>query len=188
MPKKGKNSEFVAEIWPGSFWNGKLWVYGPNELIWICSINSEYANPMVPIGALEWERPVDELTTVLWAYSTHINILDQANRWQETMQRTVTSISWFFCSIWPLDCGWNPEDRLAVAPMRVQDFFQKTEKNCSPWSETTSTGSPWSQKKCWRTNSAFALAEGSFGKGMKCVILNEPVFHHESDGVLLAWQ
>lgn len=89
-------------------------------------------------------RPVDELTIILWAYSTHISNLDQVDGLLETMQRRATSISWFLRSTWLLDWGWKAEDRLAVAPIRVQNSLQKTEENCGPRSETTSTGRPQS--------------------------------------------
>ena len=43
------------------------------------------------------------------------------------MQRSAVSISWFLRSVWPLDWGWYPEDRLTVAPRSEQNSLQNTE-------------------------------------------------------------
>lgn len=55
-----------------------------------------------------------ELVRLLWAYSTHKSCWDLNEGFRETMRQRAVSISWFLCSIWPLDLGWNPEDRLMV--------------------------------------------------------------------------
>jgi hypothetical protein len=41
-------------------------------------------------------------------------------------------------SVWPLDSGWYPEDRLAEAPMSWQKAFQNLEANWGPLSKTIS--------------------------------------------------
>jgi hypothetical protein len=52
---------------------------------------------------------------------THTSCWLQVVGLVETRQRRVVSRSWLACSDWPLD--WNPEDRLANNPMRVQNAF-----------------------------------------------------------------
>lgn len=54
----------------------------------------------------------------------------------------MASSSWFILSVWPLVWGWNPEERLAVAPRVWQKAFQSWEENCGPRSETMSAGMP----------------------------------------------
>lgn len=36
-------------------------------------------------------------------------------RTKKTMQRSAVFISWLFLSIWPMDWGWNPDEKLTVA-------------------------------------------------------------------------
>lgn len=64
-----------------------------------------------------WNRdsPVAELTKELWAYSTHTRTDNQRAGSRAVMHRRVPSKSWLRHSVWPLLCGWNLEDRLAVA-------------------------------------------------------------------------
>jgi len=69
---------------------------------------------------------VAELVRVLWAYSTNGSCWDQKDGFWETMQCSMVSISWFICSVCPLDWGWKPEDRLIVAPSWAQNSLQKT--------------------------------------------------------------
>ena len=59
--------------------------------------------------------PVGE-QRVLWAYSAHIIKDDQEDGLLAAMHLRVVSRSWFNLSVWPLDSGWYPEDRLTVAP------------------------------------------------------------------------
>ena len=66
---------------------------------------------------------------VLQAYSTHTSCWLQEVELAETRQRNVVSRSWLARSDWPLDWGWNPEDRLADDPMRVQNAFQNRDEN-----------------------------------------------------------
>ena len=61
---------------------------------------------------------MDEQVRVICAYSTHISWLDQEARLRFTRHRRVVSRSWFTLSVWPLDWGWMPEDRLTEAPTR----------------------------------------------------------------------
>jgi len=84
------------------------------------------------------ESPVAELVWVLWAYSMHSSCLDQVEGCLDAMQWSTVSISCFILSDWLLDWGWQPEDRLVVAPMRQQNPHQNTEVNWGPRSETTS--------------------------------------------------
>ena len=87
------------------------------------------------------------------------------------MQRSAVSISWFLRSVWPLDWGWYPEDRLTVAPRSEQNSLQNTEVNWEPRSETTSTGMPW-RRMTWSSSRSsyaprfFSLVTGTnFGIG-----------------------
>lgn len=45
------------------------------------------------------------------------------------MHWRAVSKSWFLRSVCPLFCGWNPEDKLSVAPKNLQNLLQKTEEN-----------------------------------------------------------
>ena len=72
----------------------------------------------------------------------HVSCCAQAWGLQDTMHRSAFSSSWFARSDWPLDWGWKPEVRLAVAPRRWQNSFQNVEVNWGPLSETTSLGNP----------------------------------------------
>ena len=74
-------------------------------------------------------------------------------------------------SAWPLDWGWNPEDRLTVAPIWLQNSDQKCEVNCGPRSETTSLGRPCSRNTWCNITSAVSLAVGSLGSGMSWAVL-----------------
>ena len=40
--------------------------------------------------------------------------------------------------VWPLDCGWNPDDKLTEVPMSVQKAFQKNIKGCQELSQLPS--------------------------------------------------
>ena len=86
--------------------------------------------------------------------------------WDATHRSTVSNY-WFALSVWPLDCGWKPDDRQIDAPIRPQKAFQKLDVNWGPLSETTSTGKPCNLKTCWTISWAVSLAEGSLGRGMK---------------------
>jgi hypothetical protein len=65
----------------------------------------------------------------------------------------------------------EPRGRLPDDPMRVQNTFQNWDENSGSRSETMSTGSPWIQKRCCNMSWAVSLAEGSLGRGMKWVAL-----------------
>ncbi len=82
------------------------------------------------------------------------------------IHRRVVSRSWFIRSIWPLDSGWNPDDRLAVAPTSLQKAPQNRDENWGPRSETISRGIPNTRKTWFMRSSAVSLAEGNFGRGM----------------------
>lgn len=47
------------------------------------------------------------------------------------------SKSWLNLSVWLLDSGWDPKERLATTPRRQKKAFQKYLVNCGLWSETT---------------------------------------------------
>lgn len=66
---------------------------------------------------------------MLRAYSTHASCWLQVVGLAETIQHRVVSRSWLACSDRPLDWGWNPEDRLADDPMRVQNAYQNWDEN-----------------------------------------------------------
>jgi hypothetical protein len=55
--------------------------------------------------------------------------------------------------------------------MRVHNAFQNRDENLGPWSETMSTGSPWIRKTCCSMSLAVTLADGSLGRGIKWVAL-----------------
>lgn len=96
---------------------------------------------------------------------------DQKERCFNTIHLRVVFICWFIFSVWPLDCGCYPYDRLTVAPKWEQNSRQKVEVNCGPRPETTSTGSPCRRKTCCNISSAISLADRSLDRGMKCAIL-----------------
>ena len=55
---------------------------------------------------------------------------------------STVSIAWLAHSVWPLDCGWKPDERLIVVPISVQNAFQNQAVNCGPLSETILVGMP----------------------------------------------
>ena len=115
---------------------------------------------------------MDEQVRVLCTYSTHTIWSDQEAGLRFTKHLRVVSRSGLTFLVCPLDCGWKPEDRLAVAPTRLQNSLQKTELNLGPRSETTSVGNQWRRKTSnghgvLRSSSAVSLAEGSLVRGMK---------------------
>ena len=71
----------------------------------------------------KWVSPVAEQGRVFRAYSTQTSCRLQVVRLVKTRHLKVVSRSWFARSNWPLDWGWNPEDRLAENPIRVQNAF-----------------------------------------------------------------
>jgi hypothetical protein len=91
--------------------------------------------------------------------------------WRRLGSRRVVSKSWLAHSDWPLDWGWNSEDRLANDQMSVQNAFQNRDESCGPQSETMYTRSPWIRKTCCTINWGVSLAEGSLGRGMKWAAL-----------------
>ncbi len=84
-----------------------------------------------------------------------------------TKHRNTLSRSWLARSVWPLVWGWNPEDKLTVAPSSRQNSLQNLDTNWGPLSETTSAGRPWMRKTWSTTVAAVSLAEGNLGKGIK---------------------
>ncbi len=110
--------------------------------------------------------PIEEWRRVLCANSAQIRCLLQCVGLDETRHLKVASISWLVRSVCPLDWGWNPDDRLAVAPISWQKAFQNLDANWGPRSDTTSWGKPCNLKTCCSTISAVCGAEGSFGKGI----------------------
>lgn len=52
------------------------------------------------------------------------------------------SRSWLTRSVWPLDWGWNPKERLEMVPNWAQNSFQNAKTNCGPRSDTMSAGMP----------------------------------------------
>lgn len=88
------------------------------------------------------DKLVEEQRRELCAYSAQITYLLQVVGLVEARHRKVVSRSWFTLSIWPLDSGCNPEERLTVAPMSLQKACQNREENWGPQSETTSCGTP----------------------------------------------
>lgn len=81
-------------------------------------------------------------------------------------QLAKVSISWFFLSVWLLVLRWNPDERLAVAPINAQ-HFQNIEEDWGPQSENTSTGRPCRNKTWFRTHWAVSLVEGNLLRGTK---------------------
>ncbi len=75
---------------------------------------------------------------VLWAYSAHTMKVDHEVGLLATMQRRVVSRSWLTRYVWPLDSGWNPDDKLADDPTNLQKAPQNRDENWGPRSETTS--------------------------------------------------
>ena len=59
--------------------------------------------------------------------------LQEAGLLERRHLRTV-SMAWLARSVWPLLCGWKPDDRLTVVPISVQDAFQNLAENCGPLS------------------------------------------------------
>ncbi len=55
-----------------------------------------------------------------------------------TPEGLLNLLSQFTLSVWPLDWGWNPEDKLMVEPIRCPKAFQNLEVNWEPLSDTIS--------------------------------------------------
>ncbi len=110
---------------------------------------------------------MDETCNELWAYSTHESCWHQEVGFWVTKHRNTLSRSWLARSVWPLVWGWNPEDKLTVAPSSRQNSLQNLDTNWGPLSETTSAGRPWMRKTWSTTVAAVSLAEGNLGKGIK---------------------
>ena len=83
---------------------------------------------------------------------TVVNWDNQDEGFWEAMHRRAVSSSWFMRAVCPLLWGWNPEDRLAVAPSRLQNSLQNTDENWGPRSDTTSMGRPCRRNTWSRTN------------------------------------
>ncbi len=128
-----------------------------------CSGNSGGVYPNWPSKG-DW--PVAEDRRVLWAYSAHMIKRDQEDGLLAAIHLSVVSRSWLSLSVCPLDSGWNPEDRLTVAPRDWQNAHQNREENWGPRSETMSCGMPKTRKMWFITNSAVYFAVGSLGWGI----------------------
>lgn len=88
-------------------------------------------------------------------------------------RQSLTSTSWLALSLWPLDCGWKPEERLTDIPRRLQNYFQKWEMNWGPRSETMPLGRPCSRKTSLAIISTSSLAVGSLLRGTRWIILKK---------------
>lgn len=79
------------------------------------------------------------------------------------------SSSWFNRSVWPLDWGWYPEERLMVAPRREQKAFRNRRLTVAPGK---SLGKSWRwYEKIMQHGLHWPLAGGSSGSRMKWTIL-----------------
>ena len=76
-------------------------------------------------------------------------------------------MDWLAHSVWPLNCGWNSDDKLTDVPMSIQNAFQNLAVNCGPLSETISVGMPCNLTMCNISNCAVSEAEGSLVRGTK---------------------
>lgn len=93
-------------------------------------------------------RPVDEFGRELFSYSAQSRNLLQLEARVEAKQQRNFSNSWLARSLWPLYCGWNPEEWLTDAPSRKEKAFQYW-VNWGPQSDTISWCSPRNRKTCW---------------------------------------
>ncbi len=128
-----------------------------------CSGNS---GGVYPNWHSKGDRPVAEEQRVLWVYSAHMIKRDQEDGFLAAIHLSVVSRSWLSLSVYPLDSGWNPEDRLTVAPRDWENAHQNREENWGPRSETMPCGMPKTRKTWFITNSAVSLAVGSLGWGI----------------------
>lgn len=80
----------------------------------------------------------------------------------------ILCLGWFIISIWPLLCGWTPEERLTVIPKRQQSSDQTLTVDWGSQSETMSYERPFIQNTCW-SGTSIVSAERS----MKCAILKK---------------
>ena len=101
-----------------------------------------------PLEAMNGAIPVAEQTRELCAYSIHERCVDQEAGCRAVTHHRAAPRSWFARSVWPLVCGWYPDERLADAPNAWQNAFHVLAENCGPLSETMSTGMPCRQKTC----------------------------------------
>ncbi|KAL6458334.1 hypothetical protein MHYP_G00335640 [Metynnis hypsauchen] len=88
------------------------------------------------------DMPKDKCWRVLWAYSAQGRCSTHEEGLAEVKHRRVRARSWLTRSVWPLDSGWKPEERLTEAPMSWQKAFQKRLVNWGPRSDTRSLGIP----------------------------------------------
>lgn len=73
----------------------------------------------------------------LWTTLAMSYVQTQPMRVTDTKHRNTRSKSWLAHLVWPLLCGWKPEERLTLAP---SNFLQNFEKNWGPLSEIMSVG------------------------------------------------
>ena len=72
---------------------------------------------------------VDVDLSVLWAYSAQGSRELQDDGLPATRLLRDASSSWLTLSVCPLDWGWNPDVRLAVAPISLQKARHTREVN-----------------------------------------------------------
>lgn len=89
-------------------------------------------------------RTGDSVMSILYNNSC----LDQDAGVWAVRQRRPVSISWFIHSVWSLDCGWNPDDRMMVGLKLAQNSFQSLEVNWESCSEPMSIGILWRVRRC----------------------------------------
>ena len=74
---------------------------------------------------------------------------------------------WLALSVWPLDWGWSPKNKLTVAPSTKPKLSHVLAVIWVPRFDRMSQGSPW-RRKTWRSsNSPVSTAEGSFCRDTK---------------------
>lgn len=104
----------------------------------------------------------------MWAYAAHISKEDQEGGFMAAIHFRVVFRPWINLSIWLLNSGWWPENRIIVVPNSLQKVPQNYE-NQGPWSFTTYWCIPktWLHSYRWlQTKSAVFLTVGSLGKEM----------------------
>lgn len=89
------------------------------------------------------ETPVEMTAMELCVYSPWDWKWGQVAGFCSAIKQRPLSSSWFRHSAWPLVSGWNPEDRLGLAPMREQKAHKNILENWGPWLDMFSRGSPW---------------------------------------------
>ncbi len=78
--------------------------------------------------------PVVSWRSEFWAYSAQGKNWLQLSWCSWQYARRYRPISWIFRSVWPLVCGWYPEDKLTDTPRRRRKPRQTLEVNWGPLS------------------------------------------------------